>query len=94
MNRRLLKHIAYISNDDVLLTREGLGIRLSVEELRTALSERGQLVYSLSLDLQISDPFRFTVLVLRRDLHIPRCGMDSLVGLLILGARKTRYGRF
>ena len=42
VNRRLLKHIAYVSNDDMLLSREGLGVRLAVEEVRMPLTERGQ----------------------------------------------------
>ncbi|KAF9507096.1 hypothetical protein BS47DRAFT_1385311 [Hydnum rufescens UP504] len=48
VNRRLSKHIAYIANDDILLIREGLGMRLSVEELRTALSERAHLTVGLT----------------------------------------------
>ncbi|KAF8342215.1 uncharacterized protein EI90DRAFT_3285308 [Cantharellus anzutake] len=43
VNRRLLRHLGYISDDDRLLTHEEFGDRLDFEELRVALNERGYL---------------------------------------------------
>jgi len=43
VNRRLYKHVAYISGDDRLLIHEGYGEHLDFHELRVALSERGYL---------------------------------------------------
>jgi LETM1 and EF-hand domain-containing protein 1 len=41
VNHRLSKHLAYLAHDDSLLLREDSGARLTIAELRVALSERG-----------------------------------------------------
>ncbi|KAI0661244.1 hypothetical protein C8Q70DRAFT_1130735 [Cubamyces menziesii] len=48
--RRIKKHLQAIAADDVLIAREGAGERLSVEELREALEERGIVTEGLSTD--------------------------------------------
>ena len=45
--RRIKKHLKAIAADDALIAREGAGERLSAEELREALEERGMYVPSL-----------------------------------------------
>ncbi|KAL7281191.1 hypothetical protein ACG7TL_004499 [Trametes sanguinea] len=48
--RRIKKHLRAIAADDVLLFRENAGERLSVDELREALEERGIVTEGLSTD--------------------------------------------
>ncbi|KAI0331040.1 hypothetical protein GY45DRAFT_1361124 [Cubamyces sp. BRFM 1775] len=48
--RRIKKHLQAIAADDVLIAREGAGEKLSVDELREALEERGIVTEGLSTD--------------------------------------------
>lgn len=43
--RRIKNHLQALAADDALLTRENAGERLSVNELRDALEERGMCVH-------------------------------------------------
>ena len=57
--RRIKKHLQAIAADDVLIAREGAGERLSVEELREALEERGMYVPLLTVEIPLADNLVF-----------------------------------
>jgi len=49
VNRRLAQHLAYLAEDDTLLRREA-GALLTLNELRSALGERGHFTQNMSRD--------------------------------------------
>ncbi|KAI0790685.1 hypothetical protein C8Q75DRAFT_851782 [Abortiporus biennis] len=48
LKRRLVRHLTFISEDDALLTKEGMGKSLTPTQLRDAVEERGFLTAGLS----------------------------------------------
>lgn len=62
--RRIKNHLQALATDDALLTRENAGERLSVNELRDALEERGMYVPS---------PFASPTVATPSDTRSPPC---------------------
>ena len=93
--RRIKKHLQAIAADDVLIAREGAGERLSVEELREALEERGMYVPLLTVESSFADNLVFQLVVSQRACRRMPCVRDSVGGFRRRARRamRTRFGR-